>query len=556
MNAAARSAAARSAAVQGAAAWRQSEPAPCRPNPTEPDWPEADVIIGNPPFLGDKLLRTYLGDEYIDDLFSLYDDRLPHGSDLCCYWFEKARDMIKRGKMKRAGLLATQGIRGGANREVLKRIKKTGDIFFAVSDRDWILDGANVHVSMIGFDNGGETQRILDGQIVTEVNADLSAGADLTAARVSKANEAIGFLGNCKGGAFDISEAKARELAEAGGNPHGQPNTDVLKPYVNGQDLMGRPRGKWLIDFGINATLAAASLYEAPMQYIRGKVYPVRAKNRNKWLREHWWLHQRARPAMRSKIAPLVRYIVTPTLSKFRVFVWVKHPTLPDHQLIVFAREDDYFFGVLHSAVHERWALRLGTALEDRPRYTPTSCFETFPFPPLAGGIERDVNVAARTPAPEPPASSGPPASSASSASSGSAASSEPPDSSGAHDPTRVMELRARISAAAARLNTLRETWLNPTNPDGSPALSEAALKKRTLTNLYNDRPTWLELAHAELDRAVLAAYGWPEDWAEGLQPRRDEKGRVNPILGVADPAVEEELLARLLALNRATAEG
>lgn len=104
----------------------------------------------------------------------------------------------------------------------------------------------------------------------------------------------------------------------------------------------------------------------------------------------------------------------------------------------------------------------------------------------------------------------------------------------------------------AARLNEPREQWLNPTNADSSPALSEAQLKKRTLTNLYNDRPTWLEHAHLELDRAVLAGYGWPAEWAEGLQPRPDEKGKVNPILGAADPAIEQEVLARLLALNLA----
>lgn len=151
--------------------------------------------------------------------------------------------------------------------------------------------------------------------------------------------------------------------------------------------------------------------------------------------------------------------------------------------------------------------------LECARRYTPTTCFETFPFPPLAGGIERDVNVAAQS----------------------------------AH--------RDRIAAAAAKLNELREHWLNPAAADNSPALTDAQLKKRTLTNLYNDRPTWLELAHLDLDRAVLAAYGWPEDWAEKLQPKRDPKGKVNPILGVADPAAEQELLARLLALNLSTAQ-
>src|SRR5205085_2296224 len=97
-----------------------------------------------------------LGDAYVDTLFTVWRDRVPAEADVCCYWFEKARQQIADGKCKRAGLLATQGIRGGANREVLKRIKEAGDIFFAESDRDWVLDGANVHISIIGFDGGSE----------------------------------------------------------------------------------------------------------------------------------------------------------------------------------------------------------------------------------------------------------------------------------------------------------------------------------------------------------------------------------------------------------------
>ena len=129
---------------------------------TERAWPECDVIVGNPPFLGDKLMRGELGDAYVEELRRVYRHRIPGQSDLCCYWFEKARDLVERGRCKRAGLLATQGIRGGANREVLRRIKETGGIFFAVSDREWILNGAMVHISMVGFDSGAETTRLLD----------------------------------------------------------------------------------------------------------------------------------------------------------------------------------------------------------------------------------------------------------------------------------------------------------------------------------------------------------------------------------------------------------
>src|SRR5690606_32763931 len=139
-----------------------------------PEWPDADFIVGNPPFLGGKLLRTNLGDEYVDRLFAVYDKRVSRESDLCVYWFEKARAAIEAGLVKRAGLLATQGIRGGANRRVLERIKESGDIFMAYADKEWVLDGAAVHVSIVGFDDGSESSQILDGHSVPAIHANLT----------------------------------------------------------------------------------------------------------------------------------------------------------------------------------------------------------------------------------------------------------------------------------------------------------------------------------------------------------------------------------------------
>jgi type II restriction/modification system DNA methylase subunit YeeA len=121
-----------------------------------------DFIVGNPPFLGGKNMRRELGDAYLDALFDLWRGRVSAEADLCCYWFEKARRQIEEDRCKRVGLLATQAIRGGSNREVLERIKETGDIFFAIGDRDWIVNGASVHVSLIGFDGGLEKSRQLD----------------------------------------------------------------------------------------------------------------------------------------------------------------------------------------------------------------------------------------------------------------------------------------------------------------------------------------------------------------------------------------------------------
>ncbi len=229
----------------------------------EPEWPAVDFIIGNPPFLGGKMLRREMGGEYVDRIFANWRGRVPQEADLCCYWFEKARAHIAAGKCKRAGLLATQGIRGGANREVLKRIKESGGIFWAESDRPWILDGANVHVSMVGFDNGTEKALILDNKAVETINSNLSSvAADTTASKPLAKNLGVSFMGVTPAGSFDISFETGLELL-AQPNPTGRPNSDVVRPYVNGKDLNQRQREQWTIDYGMTARRISASWTKA-----------------------------------------------------------------------------------------------------------------------------------------------------------------------------------------------------------------------------------------------------------------------------------------------------
>ena len=433
--------------------------------PAEPEWPAAEFIIGNPPFLGSQLLRSNLGEKYVDALFTVYGDHLPGGSDIACYWFEKARYKINAGEASRAGLLATQGIRGSTNRHVLQRIKESGDIFLAWSDQTWVLDGAAVHTSIVGFDDGAESNRRLDGESVESINSNLTVGADLTSANRLTENTGIAFMGDIKVGPFEISQQVADDMFQQH-NPHGKPNSDVVKRWMIGRDINQRSRNMLIIDFGTDITEDSAALYEAPFEYVRANVKPKRIENRMRRRAERWWLHGSAAPKMRQALCGLPRYIGTSEVSRHRVFSYIDGDVLPDHTIIVFARDDDYTFGVLHSRFHEVWALAMGTQLESRPRYTPTTCFETFPFP-------------------------------------------EPTDAQ-----------RTAIADAARVLNELREGWLNP------PGASDAYLKKRTLTKLYNQRRTWLANLHATLDAAVADAYGWPA--------------------GLADA----EILERLLALN------
>ena len=169
-------------------------------NPKEPEWPSAEFIIGNPPFLGGKMLRTNLSDYYVDKLFEEYKKRVPAEADLVCYWLEQGRKMVEEKKATRVGLLATQGIRGGTNRRVLQRIMETGSIFLAWSDHPWILEGAAVHISIVGFDDGSEKERMLDGEPVQSINSNLTEGVDLTAAVRLKENFGIAFMGDTKGG--------------------------------------------------------------------------------------------------------------------------------------------------------------------------------------------------------------------------------------------------------------------------------------------------------------------------------------------------------------------
>ena len=246
----------------------------------EPEWPAVDVIIGNPPFLGTRKLRTELGDQYIEDLWQLYSGRIPPKSDLVCYWFEKSRALVAEGRARRCGLLATQSIRNGLSRTALDRIKETGDIFFAYSDKEWTVEGAAVRVSMVGFDNGAEQFRTLDGIQVKSINSDLTSGSDMTTSEPLFENSGICFEGVKKYGAFDIDEKVAQGLLSSIGNPNGRPNSDVIRPWVNGSDITGRIRRMWIIDFGVDMPMEQAAMYQEPFEYIAKYVRPERAREK------------------------------------------------------------------------------------------------------------------------------------------------------------------------------------------------------------------------------------------------------------------------------------
>ncbi len=491
---------------------------------SEAAWPKADAVVGNPPFVGDKKMRGELGDTYTEALRAAYKGRVPGGADLVCFWFERARAQIEAGHLQRAGLVSTNSIRGGANREVLDAITKQVRIFEAWSDEPWVNDGAAVRVSLVGFGRGVDQR--LNGLVVSGIAADLTAtgtstAGDMTEAATLSSNVGASFQGTSKVGAFEVDAETARawlRLPNAGGAS----NAQVVKPWVNGMDLTRRPSNTWIVDFGATMPEQEAAMFEAPFEHVLAKVKAERQNNNREAYGRYWWRHAEARSGMRAALSACARFVGTPRVSKHRVFVWLPATTLPDTAVVVACRADDTTFGILHSRFHEMWSLRLGTSLEDRPRYTPTTCFETFPFP---AGLTPADTAHQRT---------------------------EPIEGGALIPADLTPEVRARaepIARAAARLVALRDAWLNPPEwservpevvplgmstspyPDRIVAKPghEAELAKRTLTNLYNQRPTWLAQAHEALDAAVAAAYGWA-DYTSAMP--------------------DEEILRRLLALN------
>ena len=399
------------------------------PEGGEPEWPRADVVIGNPPFLGGKLLNANLGEDYVSRIFSVFEGRVPAEADLVCYWFVKAGEQVGEDRAKRVGLVSTNSIRGGANRRALQIATEGRPIFEAWSDEPWVVDGAAVRVSLICFsraDDEHSPEKRLDGEEADEIHTDLTAkrggdGIDLTGARRIPANIGVAFMGDTKGGPFDIPGELAREWLRLPANPNGRPNADVLKPWVNGMDLTRRPSSKWIVDFGWDMAEAQAALYEAPFGHINEHVWPMRQTNRRKSYRLNWWRHVEPRQGMWRALEGLARCIATPGVAKHRLFAWLDSRICPDHRLILIARDDDTTFGILHSRFHQAWSLRLCSwhGVGNDPVYNPTAVFQTFPFPE---GLSPDI-----------------------------------PAADYAVDP------RARaIAEAARRVVELRDRWLNP----------------------------------------------------------------------------------------------
>jgi hypothetical protein len=344
------------------------------------EWPEADAIIGNPPFLGSSNFRKKgMTDDYILKMHSLYpDDEFPNRADLCAYWFRKAHDH----QAGRCGLVATNSIAQGQSRKAgLSYIINHGGIIHnAIRTQPWSGE-AKVHVSIV---NWAKTQEgddwVLDGEPVTQPISDslTLAESTLTVAATLKQNRNRCFEGvKPSGKGFVIHEVQALKWIQQDAT-----NADILKPFISGDPLTEHPELKperWIIDFNA-MPIEEASEYTEIFNHIKARVKPERDTNRRETTKIHWWHYGEKRPAMRRALEGLACYFVVPATSKWSMAVKTDITYLPGNSTFVIASDDMYVLGVLNSNLHRGWVKAQSSTLKGDTRYTNTTCFETFPF--------------------------------------------------------------------------------------------------------------------------------------------------------------------------------
>ena len=373
-------------------AWQYSNPKPA-------EWPEADYIVGNPPFIGTARMRDALGDGYTEALRKTY-LKAPESVDFVMYWWEKSAELTRLGKTKRFGFITTNSLRQTFNRRVLQQhLSATPalSLAFAIPDHPWVdsVDGAAVRIAMtvgIPGEHLGRLSTVIsetveEGNEAIEVEflerqgkiyADLTIGADVAGAGPLKSNDGIANRGvQLIGAGFIVSPEKAVQLGL--GRIEGLDK--YIRQYRNGRDLTSNSRGVMVIDlFGLKQNEVQERFPEV-FQHVYETVKPERDQNRRDSYRKNWWIHGEPRGNFRPTLDGISRYISTVETSKHRFFVFLDKDVLPDNKLLNIALDDAFSLGVLSSNIHIQWALAAGSILGPTPVYVKTTCFETFPFP-------------------------------------------------------------------------------------------------------------------------------------------------------------------------------
>ena len=365
-------------------------------NPRRAAWPEADFIIGNPPFIGEKRMRDALGDGYVDAVRSVYQE-LP-ACDLVMYWWHRAAELVAAGDANQFGFITTNSVVQTKNRAVMAHhLERGASIRVAIPDHPWVdgNDGAAVRIAMTVVSSGDGSGVRLETTDEIELEedearlvrfasrrgrifSDLRVGAALVDATELRSNSGIVFQGvKLVGDGFLVSKEKRQEWL------HQSPEWERFLPrLVAGSDLTKRRPPRYCIDFfGLNADEARAA-FPPGFQKVLSDVKPFRDQVRRQAHRERFWIYGESRPAMRRAIRGLERCIVTSEVSKHRFFTFLEpEDTLADGSLAVVASADPMVLGVLSSRLHVCWALAQGGLLESRPRWQNGPCFLNFPFP-------------------------------------------------------------------------------------------------------------------------------------------------------------------------------
>lgn len=377
-------------------------------NPRRRSWAQADYIVGNPPFIGNKYMRLSLGDGYVEALRATYPE-VPESCDFVMYWWHKAAELVSAGRVKRFGFIGTNSLRQTFNRRVVEHhltAKEPLSLVFAVPDHPWVdaSDGAAVRISMTTGAAGEregvlaqvthETRGTSEGRNVElaerygKISAGLTIGVNINDAQSLRANENLASRGVALHGAgFIVTRDEAVGLGLGK-----QPDIEKhVRHYRNGRDVTDKPRGVMVIDLEGLSVNEVQQRFPEIYQRVLERVKPERDQNNEKSRRELWWLFGRRHTELRSALKDLPRYISTPATAKHRFFVLMSEEILPDDALVNIGLDDAYYLGVLSSRVHVVWALATGSTLEDRPRYIQSRCFNMFPFPDASDEQKRVI---------------------------------------------------------------------------------------------------------------------------------------------------------------------
>ncbi|RIK09900.1 MAG: hypothetical protein DCC49_04750 [Acidobacteria bacterium] len=411
------------------------------------DWPEVDAIIGNPPFHGSQQLRRELGDDYVEWLKGEFKCGV---KDFCAYWYRRAADNLQPGQ--RAGLVGTNSIAQNRARSAALDyvVAKGGVITNAIASQKWPGE-AKVHVAIVNWQQSPADKPDhfeLDGEEVDGISTDLrTPGTSAASAVALEANRGFAFQGPIPVGAgFILDNDEAAEiLARDDAN-----YAEVVRPYLIGDDIAKNPAlgpTRWIIDFA-SMPLEDAMRYPAAIEVVRKRVKPEREGNRMKRRREKWWQFGSNANEMRDAINGLPRFIASTATGKRAYFIWCGPTWCLSNLTNVFAFDDDYTFGILTSRIHTAWAWARSSTLKGDIRYTPSTVFESFPFPWPVGEDESK-----------------------------------------------------RVTAAAIEIDRLRRELC------AAEQFGLTTLYNRVDEGAYVE----LAKAHSELDLAVVACYGWPK---------------------------------------------